>query len=172
MIKLSSVVCRLSSGVRRPCVGSSYLEILSSWTFFQEKNNPRRTTSHNLQNNKNNSKFNKLIQLGWEPVSSPMTTMVRVFRGSPRNREQGGDDSPTTTAVGAFGGSPLTRLGSSDLLNLPVRVQVSREGHCESSGQYTITRHEGEARTQSAQPNALGEGGRSRLLEWCQWSST
>ena len=52
-----------------------------------------------------------------------MTTMVRVFRGSPRNREQGGDDSPTTTAVGAFGGSPLTRLGSSDLLNLPVRAR-------------------------------------------------
>ena len=41
---------KLSSGVRRPYVQSSYLEILPSGTFFQEKNNPRRTTSHNLQN--------------------------------------------------------------------------------------------------------------------------
>ncbi len=32
------------------CVRNSYLEILPSGTFFQEKNNPRRTTSHNLQN--------------------------------------------------------------------------------------------------------------------------
>jgi hypothetical protein len=33
-----------------PCVSNSYLEILPSGTFFPEKNNPRRTTSHNLQN--------------------------------------------------------------------------------------------------------------------------
>jgi hypothetical protein len=41
---------KLSSGVRLS-VRNSYLEILPSGTFFQEKNNPRRTTSHNLQNN-------------------------------------------------------------------------------------------------------------------------
>ena len=40
---------KLSSGVRL-CVRNSYREILPSGTFFQEKNNPRQTTSHNLQN--------------------------------------------------------------------------------------------------------------------------
>ena len=89
---------------------------------------------------------------------------MRAFGGGPGNREQGGDDSSTTTTVRAFGGSPSTRVNSPDFLNLPVRVRASQEGRRESSGQYTIMRREGRAMTQSARPNAYGNGGRSRLV--------